>query len=177
MLHHPVTHAKNTSQHLGQIILDTRQKHCTSEQKRQDNTHIQQEKDEQNAAQALAIQWVANTIISEAEAEKSWLTKCSHPRPHSAPSQAWASTTNGKSSDWPKVSRWDLLEPFSRFQQTRCQDFSQWRGWHGEKQPRGRWRCPWWRGCYQNEEVGCPENDDMWPCWGNAAFFPSVPWE
>ena len=99
MSHRPVTRAKNASQHPGQIILDMRQKHRTSEQKRQDDARIQQEKDEQNAAQALAIQRVADTIISEAEAEKSRLTKRSHPRPHSAPSQARASTTTGKSSD------------------------------------------------------------------------------
>ena len=49
----------------------------------------------QEAAQGRAIKRVANTIISETEAEKNRLTRRQHPRPHSAPSQAWTSTTNG----------------------------------------------------------------------------------
>ena len=91
----PVTCAKNANQHLGQIILDMKQKQHTLEQKRQDDARIEQEKDKKEAAQARAIKQVANAIISETEAEKTLLTKCWHPRPHLAPSQAQTRTTNG----------------------------------------------------------------------------------
>ena len=95
MVSHPVTHAKNINWCPGQIILDMWQKHCTLKQKCQDGTHIEQEKNEQEAAQAHAVKRVADTIISETEAEKNWLTKYMHPRPHSAPSQVQTSTTKG----------------------------------------------------------------------------------
>ena len=92
---HPVTHVKNANQHPGQIILDMKQKQHTSEQKCQDDTCIEQEKDKKEAAQAHAIKWVADTVISETKAEKTLLTKCWHPRPHLAPSQAQTRTANG----------------------------------------------------------------------------------
>ena len=95
MASRPVTRAKNVNQRPGQIILDMRQKHRTPEQRHQDNARIEQEKNEQEAAQARAVKRVADTIISETEAEKNRLTKRTHPRPHSAPSQARTSTTKG----------------------------------------------------------------------------------
>ena len=95
MSHRPVTRAKNANQHPGHVILDMRQKHRTLEQKRQDNARIEEGKKKQEAAQGRAIKRVANTIISETEAEKNRLTRRQHPRPHSAPSQARTSTTNG----------------------------------------------------------------------------------
>ena len=95
MASRPVTRAKNVNQRPGQIILDMRQKHRTLEQKHQDDARIEQEKNEQEAAQDRAVKRVADTIISETEAEKNRLTKCMHPRPHSAPSQVRTSTTKG----------------------------------------------------------------------------------
>ena len=92
----PVTRAKNANQHPGKVVLDMMQKHRTSEQKRQDDTYAEQEKNRQAAAQARAIKRVTDVIISETETEKTRLTKRSHPRPRSAPSQAQTSTTNGK---------------------------------------------------------------------------------
>jgi len=89
----PVTRAKNANQHPGRIVLDMKQRHRTSEQKCQDDARIEQEKNKQDAAQACAIKRVADTLISETEAEKNLLTKRWHPRPHSA--QAQPSTTNG----------------------------------------------------------------------------------
>jgi len=71
----PVTHAKNTNQHLGRIVLDMKQRHRTSEQKHQDDARIEQEKNKQDAAQARAIKQVADALISETEAEKNLLTK------------------------------------------------------------------------------------------------------
>ena len=46
----PVTRAKNANQHLRKVVLDMMQKHCTSEQKRQDDTCAEQEKNRQAAA-------------------------------------------------------------------------------------------------------------------------------
>ena len=89
----PVTRAKNANQHPGRIVLDMKQRHRTSEQKRQDDARIEQEKNKQDAAQAHAIKRVADTLISETEAEKNLLTKRWHPRPHLA--QVQPSTTNG----------------------------------------------------------------------------------
>ena len=70
----PVTCAKNANQHPGQIILDTKQKHCTVKQKRQDDAHDEWDKYEQKAAQAHAIERVAKAVIKGTEAEKCLLT-------------------------------------------------------------------------------------------------------
>ena len=99
LMSHPVTRAKNANQHPGKIVLDMKQKHHNSEQKCQDDARMEQEKNKQDAAQACAIKRVADTLISETEAEKNLLTRCWHPRPHSALSQVQPSTTNGMQSD------------------------------------------------------------------------------
>ena len=39
---HPTTHSKNSSQHPGQVVLDTKQKQHTSEQKQADDTQAEQ---------------------------------------------------------------------------------------------------------------------------------------
>ena len=70
MVLHPITCAKNINQCPRQIILDMQQKHRTLEQKHQDDACIEQEKNEQEAAQACAVKQVADTIISKTEAEK-----------------------------------------------------------------------------------------------------------
>ena len=70
------------------------QKHCTLEQKHQDDACIEQEKDNQDAAQAHAIKRVANILISESKAEKNLVMKHWHPRPRLAPSQVQTSVTN-----------------------------------------------------------------------------------
>ena len=71
---HPVTHAKNANQHPGQIILDTKQKHCTIKQKQQDDARNEQNKNQQKAAQACVIEWVAEAVIKGTEAERCLLT-------------------------------------------------------------------------------------------------------
>jgi len=80
----PVTCAKNTNQHPGQIVLDTIQKHCTLEQKHQDDTRKEQEKHEQQSVQAHTIKWVAEIISEGTQAEKDLLTACHQPKPHKA---------------------------------------------------------------------------------------------
>ena len=74
MLRRPVTRAKNANQHPGKIILDMKQKHHTSEQKYQDDTRKEVEKQEQQAAQAQAIQRVAKALNKGTEAEQNLLT-------------------------------------------------------------------------------------------------------
>jgi len=44
LMSRPVTRAKNANQHPGRIVLDMKQRHRTSEQKRQDDARIKQEK-------------------------------------------------------------------------------------------------------------------------------------
>ena len=70
----PVTRAKNVNQHPGQIVLDTKQKHRTVEQKRQDDARNERDKYKQQAAQAHAIERVAEVVIKGTEAEKRLLT-------------------------------------------------------------------------------------------------------
>ena len=70
----PVTRAKNANQHPGQIILDTKQKHRTVEQKQQDDARNEQNKNQQKATQARAIEWVAEAVIKGTEAERHLLT-------------------------------------------------------------------------------------------------------
>ena len=70
----PVTRAKNANQHPGQIVLDTKQKHRTVEQKRQDDARDERDKYEQKAAQAHAIERVAKAVIKGTKAEKRLLT-------------------------------------------------------------------------------------------------------
>ena len=70
----PVMSAKNANQHPGQIVLDTKQKHRTVEQKRQDDACDEQDKYEQKATQAHAIERVAKAVIKGTEAEKRLLT-------------------------------------------------------------------------------------------------------
>ena len=71
---HPVTRTKNANQHPGQIVLDTKQKHHTVKQKRQDNACDERDKYEQKAAQAHAIERVAKAVIKGTKAEKCLLT-------------------------------------------------------------------------------------------------------
>lgn len=79
----PVTQVKNASQHPG--LVDVNRKQRTSEQKRQDDAQIEQEKKKQQAAQALAIQWVADITTKETEAEENQLTgRRAQPRPMSS---------------------------------------------------------------------------------------------
>ena len=80
----PVTHAKNANQHPGKIILDMKQKHRTSEQKYQDDTRKEVEKQEQQAAQVQAIKRVAKALNKGTEAEQHLLTTCHRPSSHKA---------------------------------------------------------------------------------------------
>ena len=70
----PVTRAKNVNQHPGQIVLDTKQKHRTVEQKRQDDARNERDKYKQKAAQVHAIEQVAKAVIKGTEVEKRLLT-------------------------------------------------------------------------------------------------------
>ena len=82
---HPVTRAKNANQHPGQVILDMKQKHRTSDQKHQDDTRKESEKQEQQASQAQAVRWVIKALNKGAEAEQHLLTTHHRPRPRKAP--------------------------------------------------------------------------------------------
>jgi len=93
----PVTRAKNSNQHPGQIVLDTIQKHRTSEQKRQDDTRKEREKHEQQSVQAHTIKRVAEIISEGTQAEKDLLTARHQPKPRKAPlSQRLAVVTHGE---------------------------------------------------------------------------------
>ena len=93
----PVTRAKNSNQHPGQIVLDTIQKHRTSEQKRQDDARKEQEKHEQQSVQAHTIKQVTEIISEGTQAEKDLLTARHQPKPCKAPlSQRLAVVTHGE---------------------------------------------------------------------------------
>ena len=78
---HPVTCAKNSSQHPGQIILDSKQKQRTPEQMQANNAQVEQQRKDQIAAREQGLKRVAKIIKQEQEAEN-LLTNPPKPRPH-----------------------------------------------------------------------------------------------
>ena len=77
----PVTHTKNSSQRPGQVVLDSKQKQCTSEQKQADDTQVEQQRKDQFAAREQGLKRVAK-IIEQAEQEaENLLTNPPKPRP------------------------------------------------------------------------------------------------
>ncbi|KAI6118072.1 hypothetical protein F5141DRAFT_1211912 [Pisolithus sp. B1] len=78
---HPVTCAKNADQCPGLIMLEGRQKQCTSEQKQADDVEAELERQEQVAAQEHGIRWLANIVEGADCQEKRLLTDPLKPRP------------------------------------------------------------------------------------------------
>ncbi|KAI6100073.1 hypothetical protein EDD16DRAFT_1526586 [Pisolithus croceorrhizus] len=78
---HPTTHAKNASQHPGHILLEGKQKQCTSEQKQANDAEGERAWEEQEAAWECGIQQLANIIDSSIQEEESQLTNPPKPKP------------------------------------------------------------------------------------------------
>ena len=76
----PVTHAKNLSQHLGQVVLDMKQKWCTLEKKQANNIQAEWEREEAAAAHKGSIKYLANIISWAEKKEEDLLTKPHKPR-------------------------------------------------------------------------------------------------
>ena len=77
----PTTRSKNSSQHPGQVVLDTKQKWCTSEQKQADDTQAKQLRLEQVEARERAVQRVASIIEQTEQEAKNLLVNAPKPRP------------------------------------------------------------------------------------------------
>ena len=77
----PTTRAKNTSQHPGQVILDTVQKRHTSEQKQADNAQAELVKQEQAAAREQGFKWIAEIIDCNEQEQGDILANPPQPRP------------------------------------------------------------------------------------------------
>ena len=78
----PTTRAKNASQHPGQVILDTVQKRCTSEQKQADNAQAELAKQEQAAAHEQGFKRSAEIIDHNEQEQGDILANPPRPRPY-----------------------------------------------------------------------------------------------
>lgn len=77
----PVTRTKNSSQHLGQVVLDSKQKWCTSDQKQADDAQAEQQRKDQIAVREQDLKWVANVIEQTEQEEENLLTNPPKSRP------------------------------------------------------------------------------------------------
>ena len=78
----PTTRAKNTSQHPGQVILDTVQKRHTSEQKQADNAQAELVKQEQAAACEQGFKRITEIIDHNEQEQGDILANPPRPRPY-----------------------------------------------------------------------------------------------
>ena len=77
----PTTCSNNSSQHPGQVVLDTKQEWCTSEQKQANNVQAEQLRLEQVEAEEQAVQQVASIIEQTEQEAKNLLINALKPRP------------------------------------------------------------------------------------------------
>lgn len=77
----PTTRSKNSSQRPGQVVLDTKQKRRTSEQKQADDAQAEQLRLEQVEAREQAVQRVAKIIEQTEQEAKDLLANAPKPRP------------------------------------------------------------------------------------------------